>query len=61
MRESVVLKRQGGLDLFEQAMMTGEERRFWIEELERIQEAERESMRSQQPEDGGHIPGTIPD
>jgi hypothetical protein len=62
MRESFVLKYRGNLSLQEQAIMTAEERRFFLEELEREQDRENKAMKKAQGGDGPkHIPGTIPD
>lgn len=35
MNQSFILKHHGHLDLFEQSMMTAEDRRWWIERLEK--------------------------
>jgi hypothetical protein len=61
MRESFVLKRHGKLTLQEQAVMTAEERKWWIKELEREFERENEKMKSAQSSKPEHIPVKIPD
>ena len=60
MQESFVLKLRGKFSLQEQALMTAEERKFYLRALEKEAERENEKMRRMSPNKPDHIPGTIP-